>query len=213
MKILRSLTSLLIALFLISTVGAQKLAKYSYAAQKKFIPVELGQIYLGMPLKALAVQVDLKAAEADDRFEPLELKVLLNKGNITDISLRIHGLSAEEKEAIVRTETIKKKSDDGFEYDTEVKRLKLDALPAKGFVYAIYIGYKKDFGLKAHLARIFGPGEVRKKDDPYHFYDTEWTKKTPDGLVWLIRAYHEGDGRSLQLLGRIPGTEWAVPIG
>jgi hypothetical protein len=200
---------LLAAILILAGLAAgQQLPKYNYAAQRKFIPVELGQIYLGMPLKALATKIDLKAAEADDRFEPLELKVLLNKGSIAEVFFRVHGLSAEEKEAILRTETIRKKTDDGFEYDSEVKRLKLDALPAKGFVYAMYIGYKKEFDLKTHLTRIFGPGTVRKKDDPYHFYDTEWTKKTPDGLTWLIRAYHEDENKSLQLLGRIPGTEW-----
>jgi hypothetical protein len=195
--------ALTVALISCSAAG-QVRSKHNYPAQKKFIPAELGQVYLGMPLKAFAAKIELKMAEADDRFEPLELKIPFGKGNITEITFRIHGLTAEEKAALLRTETVR---DDGF--DREVKRLKMDALPAKGIVYAMYIGFKKDFDLKSYVAKIYGPGEVRKKDNPYHFSDTEWTKKTPDGLTWLIRAFYEdSDNKSLQLLGRIKGTEW-----
>ncbi|CAN5741236.1 hypothetical protein BH20ACI4_BH20ACI4_26220 [soil metagenome] len=32
-----------------AVAAAQKKAKYNYAAQKNFIPAELGKVYLGMP--------------------------------------------------------------------------------------------------------------------------------------------------------------------
>ena len=66
----------------------------------------------------------------------------------------------------------------------------------------------KEFDLKKYLDGLYGKGTERTADDPYHFYDTQWVKKTPDGLVTLIRAFHKGDSRDLQLLGRIDGTEW-----
>ena len=57
---------------LASTVIAQKTPRYSYTAQKRFIPVELGQVYIGMPFKEFASKVDLRNAEANDRIEPLD---------------------------------------------------------------------------------------------------------------------------------------------
>jgi hypothetical protein len=203
-----SFISLLIA-FCATASFAQAKPKFSYAAQKKLIPAELGQVYLGMPLKDLAARIDISKAAADDRFDWLELEIPFTKGNIASLTVRVHGLSPEEKSAMLHEVTIKKKSDEGEEYETEVKQPKPGAaIPAKGFVYSMYIGFKKEFDLKKYVNSTYGPGEVRKKDDEYHFFDTQWTRKTTDGLTWLIRAFYDGDRRSLQLLGRIDGTEW-----
>ena len=61
------------------------------------------------------------------------------------------------------------------------------------------------------MLKTFGKnGTVRKSDDKFRFFDIEWTKKTSDNLLWLIRSFHEGEGRNLQLLGRIAGTEWGL---
>jgi hypothetical protein len=87
----------------------------------------------------------------------------------------------------------------------------MDKIPAKGFVYAIYIEFKKDFDLKNYAVKTFGTGgDVRKPDDEYHLFDIQWTKKTSDGLTWLVRSFHEGGDRTLQLLGRIDGTDWGL---
>ncbi len=201
-----------VTLFL--TVGAclavaQKPAKFNYAAQKTLIPAELGRIYLGMPFDRFAKAVDLSKAEVGDtRFDWLELTIPVAKGNIESVTVRIHGLRQEDKAKILKHESVTKKDDQGYSYETETDRLMTDKIPSKGFVYAMYVGFKKDFDLKSYVIKKYGKGEVRKPDDPYHIYDIQWTKKTSDGLVWLIRCFFEGDSKSLQLLGRIDGTEW-----
>lgn len=200
--------SLVIALFT-AVSFAQAKPKFSYAAQKKFLPAELGQVYLGMPLKDFAAKIDMSKAEAEDRFDWLQLDIPFMKGNVTSLIIRVHGLAREEKDAILHEATVKKISDFGEEYETEVKQPKPGAaIPAKAFVYSMYVGFQKDFDLKKHVNAVYGAGEVRKPGDEYHFFDTQWTKKTSDGLTWLIRAFYVGDSRSLQLLGRIDGTEW-----
>lgn len=191
------------------SVMAQKAPNYSYAAQKAFIPVQLGRVFLGMPLKDLAGVIDLKTAEADGRFDYLELKVPFSKGDVTGLSLRVHGLSSADKEAALFKDTVTKKGDTGEEYATTVWRLRVEALPANGIVYAMYVTFNKDFDQKSYVVKTFGKnGDVRAPDEQYHLYDIQWTKKTSDGLTWLIRSFHEGKNRSLQLLGRMPGTEW-----
>lgn len=199
--------SLVIA-FLAAASFAQAKPKFSYAAQKKLIPADLGQVYLGMPLKDFAARIDVTKAEADDRYDWLELQVPFAKGNVTSLTVRVHGLSMEEKAAILHEVKIKKKYDDGEEYEADVKQIKPGALFTKGFVYSMYVGFKKDLDLKKYLDTLYGKGTEREASDQYHFYDTEWVKKTPDGLVTLIRAFHKEGARSLQLLGRIAGTEW-----
>lgn len=207
MKITKPLLLAVVTLLFFSAVNAQK-TKYNYLAQKKFIPVELGQVYLGMPFKAFAAKISLKDVEADTRFEPLELIIPYKKGNITGLTVRIHGLSAEEKAAIVKPGKVKDKNDLGEEYERETELLDATRIPAKGFVYAMYISYKPGFDLKAHVTKIFGkPADIYKKGDNGYFYDYQWTKKTTDGLTWLVRCYFE-ESKSLQLLGRIDGTEW-----
>lgn len=191
---------------------AQKKAKYSYAAQKKFIPSELGKVYLGMPFDEFAKQIDLSKADVGDtRFEWLSLEIPFEKGNAASLAVKIHGLSEDDKKAILRRETVKKKDEFGNEYETEIDRLIMDKIPAKGFVYAMYVEFKKDFDLKNYAIKTFGTGgDVRKPDDEYRLFDIQWIKKTSDGLMWLVRSFHEGDDRTLQLLGRIDGTEWGL---
>jgi hypothetical protein len=200
--------SLVVAFFAAASFTQTK-PKFNYAAQKRLIPAELGQVYLGMPLKDFAAKIDISKAEADDRFDWLQLEIPFAKRKTTSLTVRVHGLSPDEKASILHDVKVKKLGLNGEDYEAEVKQLKPGAaLPAKGIVYSMYIDFKKDFDLKKHVNAIYGPGEVRKKDDDYHHFDTQWTKKTPDGLTWLIRAFYEGESRSLQLLGRIDGTEW-----
>lgn len=208
MKISNAFLITFLTVLLFSAANAQPAPKFSYLAQKRFIPAELGQVYLGMPFKQFAAKINLKDAEADTRFEPLELIVPYKKGNITRISVRIHGLSAEEKAAIVKPGKVKDKNDLGEEYERDAELLDASKIPAKGLVYAVYITFKDDYDLKTWATKTFGkPGDIYKKGDNGYFYDYQWTKKTTDGLTWLIRAYFN-EGKSLQLLGRIKGTEW-----
>ena len=195
-----------------SFAAAQAKTKFNYAAQKKLIPAELGKVYLGMPFDEFAKQFDLKNAEVGDtRFEWLELTIPVEKDTIQKLTVKIHGLKEDDKKAILRRETVNKKSDDGYEYDEEIDRLLIDKIPAKGFVYAMYVDFKPNFDLKNYAVKTYGAGgEVRQADDQYQLFDIQWTKKTSDGLAWLIRSFHEGDRRSLQLLGRIDGTEWGL---
>lgn len=199
--------SLIIA-YLAAASFAQAKPKFNYAAQKKLIPADLGQVYLGMPFKDFATKIDISKAEADDRFDWLELQIPFAKGNITSLAVRVHGLSGEEKAAILHEVKIKKKYDDGEEYEAAVKQIKPGAVPLKGFVYSMYIAFKPDFDLKRYLDGLYGKGSERAADDPYHIYDTQWVKTTADGLVTLVRAFHKDEKKSLQLLGRIDGTEW-----
>ncbi|MGE3466934.1 MAG: hypothetical protein AB7J13_08375 [Pyrinomonadaceae bacterium] len=202
---------LMLAFVLLAVCSISGQAKFNYAAQKAYIPAELGRVYLGMPFDEFAKAVDLSKSDVGDtRFEWLELTLPVAKGNVESLNVRIQGLSEEDKAAMLKRETVTKKGDDGQPYETEIDRLVMSKIPAKGFVYAMYIVFKSDFDLKSYAIKKYGKGETRRSDDEYHFYDTQWTKKTPDGLVWLIRCFHEGKGRTLQLLGRIEGTEWAV---
>lgn len=207
--------SVLILAFLLlsfSVVNAQTKTKFNYQAQKSLIPAELGKVYLGMPLIDFAKAFDLRKAEVGDtRFEWLELRISIGKGNVETLTVRIHGLTADDKSNLLKRESLRKADQSGFEYDHEFDRLLVDKIPTNGFVYAMYIEFKADFDLKSYVIKTFGrDGEVRKADDEYHFFDIQWTKKTPDGLIWLIRSFHEGDSRNLQLFGRIDGTEWEI---
>lgn len=205
---MKKILFLLPLLALVVATHAQTKPKFSYAAQKKLIPAELGQVYLGMPLKDFAVRIDLTKAEADDRYDWLQLEIPFAKGNVTSLTVRIHGLTMDEKAAILHEVKVKNKFDDGEEYEAAVKQLKPGAVLSKGVVYSMYVGFKPEFDLKKYLDGLYGKGTERAADDEYHFFDTEWVKKTPDGFVTIIRAFHKGDSRSLQLLGRIDGTEW-----
>jgi len=186
---------------------AEKHSSYKYAAQKAFLPVDLGQVYLGMPLKDFASKIDISKAEADDRFDYLHLDIPFEKGSITSLSVRVHGLSEEQTKALLTEVSVTKKSSDGTEYPQAVKRPKTASITG-GIVYSMYVEFKKDFDLRSWAEKAYGKGEFRAKDDPYHFYDQQWFKRTSDGLGWMIRAFYEGKGRTLQLLGRVPGSEW-----
>lgn len=194
-----------------STAFAQPTAKFNYTAQKAVIPTELGRVYLGMPFDRLAKALDLSKAEVGDtRFDWLEVTIPIAKGSVESVTVRIHGLTEDDKAKVVKRETITRKGEDGKPYEADIDRLLTAKIPANGFVYAMYIGFNRNFDLKTYALKKYGKGETRKADDPYHFFDTQWTKKTSDGLVWLIRCFYDGDTRNLQLLGRIKSTEWGV---
>ncbi len=203
----------LFAFFIFCSISiAQSKQSYNYQAQKKLIPADLGKVYLGMPFDQFAKLHDLKNAEVGDtRFEWLELKLPISGGSVERLTVRIHGLSMDDKKGILKDEVLKIKEDDGFIYEKKVIKLSVNEIPAKGFVYAMYLNFKTDFDQKNFVLKTYGKkGEVRDPNDPYHFFDIQWEKKTSDGLIWLIRSFHEDDKRILQLLGRIAGTEWDV---
>jgi hypothetical protein len=206
MKKLLSISLLLVTLAAASFPQAKP--KFTYAAQKQIIPADLGQVYLGMPLKDFAARIDISKAGADDRFDWLELEIPFTKGNVISLTVRVHGISMEEKAAILQEARVTKRGENGEVYEADVKQIKPGTGFSKGFVYSMYVGFRKEFDLKKYLDTQYGKGTERAANDEYHFYDTQWVKKTPDGLVTLIRAFHKGDARSLQLLGRIDGTEW-----
>lgn len=207
MKLTRFVSLSVVIAICVFSAAAQK---FNHAAQKKFIPAELGQVYIGMPFKQFAARVPLAGAEADGRFDHLELIVPFKKGNITSLAIRIHGLTSEEKAAIVKKGTIKDKNLNGDEYERETDLIDVSKIPAKGIVYAVYITYKDDFDLKKWTSAAYGkPSDIHKPGNNGYFYDHQWTRKTTDGLTWLIRAYFK-DGNRLQLLGRIKGTEWDI---
>ncbi|MBK9164490.1 MAG: HPF/RaiA family ribosome-associated protein [Acidobacteria bacterium] len=208
---MKKINYILATIGLLAAAGAaigQSKPAYTYASQKAFIPAELGKVYLGMPLKDFAKAIDLAKAESDYRYSYLELVIPFAKGSVTGLRVRVHGLTPEQLEAIHTEETVKKKGENGDEYEATVKRLKISDIPAEAVVYSMYISFDKAFDLRKWAEKTYGKGEIRAKDDEYYFYDQQWAKRSGDGLGWLIRAFYEGEGRTLQLLGRVPGTEW-----
>lgn len=201
---------LIIISFLIFASAGSAQTTYKYETQKKFIPKELGKVYLGMPFDEFAKVIDLKTAElGDTRFQWLELKIPIANGPVTRLTVRIYGLSEDDKKSLVKTETVTTKEVDGFEFKKEVEKLVIEKISNKGFISEMYVNFKPDFDQKAYVIKTFGKdGDVRAADDPYRFYDIQWEKKTSDGLGVLVRSFHEDEMRSLHLLGRIPGTEW-----
>ena len=191
-----------------SAVAQTKALPYSYNAQKAFIPADLGKVYLGMPLRDFAKQIDISKAESDYRFSYLELNIPFAKGSVTGLRVRVHGLTPEQLDAMHTEETVKKNGENGDEYEATVKRIKISDIPAEGVVYSMYVSFSEGFDLRKWAEKTYGKGEVRAKDDEYYFYDQQWAKRSGDGLGWLIRAFYLGKGKSLQLLGRVPGTEW-----
>ncbi len=201
-------TGLILILFLVICFSAISQKIFSYEKQKSFIPTELGQVYLGMSFKNFTKLVDLKKAEADARFGWLELRIPFKKGNIVELFTKVQGVEEMEQNIFLREEKVMKKSDfDESEYETMVNRVMTEKVPAASFVYQIDIVFKKGFDLENYAVKKYGkPGDVYKPGDDYHIYDMQWSKKTTDGLVWLIR-YHRSTN-ALQLIGRIDGTEW-----
>lgn len=177
--------------------------EYSYGAQKAFIHKELGRVYLGMTMTAFAEEIALGKAEVTEmRFDYFEFKVPVNKKAVESIRVRVHGLSKTDKAEMIITEN---NTDDE---DFEVDRIIVGRIPNDAVIYSMYVTFQDRFKFEKYLTKTFGPGEVRKADDENHFFDTQWTKTTSDGLSWLIRAFHLDKKRELQLLGRIPGSEW-----
>jgi hypothetical protein len=208
--LIQTLATLSVGLVAVSVLVGQTNGKYNYAAQQKFIPKDLGRVYLGMPLNDLAKAIDLTHANVDGRFDYLSIDVPFEKRNILTLTVKVSGVSAEQKRSLLREITVKMGAGND-EYENTETRLNLEKIPASAFVYAFHIGFKKEFDQKDLVLNTYGKdGEVRRSDDKYHLYDVQWTKKTSDGLTWLIRSFHEDEGRSLQLLGRIPGTEWSI---
>ncbi|QQS32056.1 MAG: hypothetical protein IPM50_10265 [Acidobacteriota bacterium] len=198
---------------LASAASAQRAPKYSYAAQKKLIPSELGQVYLGMPLRDFAKQIDLSRADIeDDRFEEMTLQIPFDKGNIRGFTAKVAGFPVDGRDELLSEATAARKNDEGGEFEIEVKRLIMNKIPAGAFVYSITVNFKPEFDQKAWVTKTYGKGTVRDPKDEYHFSDIEWVKKTSDGLTWLIRSLHEKGERRLMLYGRIKGTEWELDV-
>lgn len=197
-------------LVLASAASAQRAPKYSYSAQKKLLPPELGQVYLGMPLRDLAKQIDLSRADIeDDRMQEFTLQIPFDKGNISGFVAKVAGFPYEGRDELLSEATVTRKTEEG-EFEIEVKRLILNKIPADAFVYSLAISFKPEFDQKAWVTKTYGKGTVRDPKDEYHFSDIEWVKTSSDGLTWLIRSLHEKGERRLMLYGRINGTEWAL---
>lgn len=198
-----------------SVAAAQTKNKYSYAAQKNLIPAELGKVYLGMPLKDFAGQIDLGKAEISGIYTDwFRLNVPFEKGNVTGLSVKVFGVGSAEMEKYIREETVTK-SDEMGDYELQVKRLDAAKMPEKAIVYSLYIGFKPEFDLKTYVQKKYGkPTDTDGKTESFYIYDAQWIKKSSDELVWLIRyldffnKYENKTVKSLQLLGRIKGTEW-----
>lgn len=212
-KLIQRSSNLFVALAVcVVPLFAQADPNYSFAAQQKFIPKELGRVYLGMPLKEFAKQVDLSLGDIeDDRFDEIRLAVPFEKGNIRRLQIEVGGFPHDGRDINLAPARSKRKNDVGDEFEINVKRLIIDKIPEKAFVYSITVWYEPEYKLYDHVVKTYGKdGDERNPADEYHFYDTQWVKRTDDGLLWLIRAFHKGEDPSLQLIGRIKGTPWSV---
>ncbi|MCO6509452.1 MAG: hypothetical protein J5I65_01545 [Aridibacter famidurans] len=210
MKLYRVLFAVVLVAGATQIAFSQAPAGYDYKAQKAFIPADLGEVFIGMPFREFVKKIDITDAEADTRFENIHLNIAYEKGAIDGLTVRVGGFTREQIKAMSKEVEVAVKDDLG-NYTVKEERIDPSKIEGDGFVYAFYIGFKPEFDLRSWVVKTYGDdGEVRKPDDEYHFFDIQWTKRTDDGLAWLIRSFHEGDRRSLQLLGRISGTEWAV---
>lgn len=192
-----------------ASASAQRKPPYSYAAQQRFVHKDLGKVYLGMPFRDFAKQIKVSDAEVDSRWNNLKIEIPLSKGVITSLEVNVEG-SDRSKWPEWLSKVKVKRVGEGFEYEDEVEQIVVDKIPASAFVGAMTISFKPGFDLKAYAVRTFGKDGEAHKTGEHFFYDIQWRKKTRDGLEWLIRSFHEKDRRSLQLLGRIPGTEWGL---
>jgi hypothetical protein len=198
-------------LVLASAATAQRTPKYSYAAQKKLLPPELGQVYLGMPLRDFAKQIDLSRADIEDgQSMEFTLQIPFDKGNVKGLTAKVAGFPYENRDELLSEATVARKSDEDGEFEIEVKRLLLNKIPAGAFVYSFTVFFKPEFDQKAWVTKTYGKGTVRDPNDRYYFSDIEWGKRTSDGLIWLIRSLHERGERRLMIYGRIRGTEWSI---
>lgn len=205
---------LIIAAILATAVQAQHTSNYNYEAQKKYIPKELGKVYLGMPFKGFANSFDLSASEVGDvRFGYLPVTFPYKKGNIVEIMFKVHGLSEQEIQSLLISDTVTENTDSNGDpigpWERKLNRIDTTKIPEKGIVYELGISFTPEFDQKTFVIKTFGKkGDVRQPDDDYHFYDIQWTPKTADGLTWLVRSFHENSNRRLRLIGLISGTEW-----
>lgn len=192
---------------------AQKKASFSYNAQKKFIHPDLGKVYLGMPLHEFATVIDLtNASVADPRFSGLSMTIPVNKGNVTDLTISIHGLEVEGRDKYLREIQVPSIIFPGTHVSDT--RIDISKTPKTGIIYRMSIDFKSGYDLRSYAVKTFGPkGAVHKPEDEYHFFDIQWSPKTSDGLTWLVRSFHEGESRQLVLIGRIKDTEWELPDG
>lgn len=181
--------------------------KYSYAAQKALIPAELGKVYLGMPLRDFVKNFDLKNNRANIQFEEIKLEIPINKGNIEFIEIKAAGATTEEKQAAVKSVIVK--TADGF--DDEMLKIVPEKIPAKAFVYEIYVRYKPNFDIKTFAVKTFGKQFSTDSNQQNLLYSMQWAKKSSDRLKWLIRAYDGEFPKGLMMAGRIKGTEWELP--
>jgi hypothetical protein len=160
-----------------------------------------------MPFADFAKKIDLKQAEVDNRFGWLEATLPYAKGNVESITFKVYGLEEDDYTKFIKKVTTGKTTDRGENYEVELQMFDPAKIPAKGVVYEISLRYKKGFDLKSKAVKMFGATkDVYKKSDDFHIYDMQWTKKTTDGLVWLVRYYEETN--ALMLAGRIDKTEW-----
>ncbi len=198
---------IILSVFLIAgTLLVQAQGKFSYAAQKNLMPKELGKVYLGMPFHLLAKEIDFSAAVAEARFAPLSLTIPYAKGPIKEVTVKIHGLTEEEKKAMLVERTVTTKESWGDNTRTETG-IDVKKIPQNGFVYVYYVTFKDDFDIDTYTNKLLGkPSSVHTEGD-YYIYDKQWTKKTSDGLTWLIRGFTK-ETKVLQLIGIIKKTEW-----
>jgi len=207
-KLFFGLFSFLLIVIGQTTLKAQVKNKYNYASQQKLLPSELGAIFMGMDIKAFSQKIKIATAEVDDKFEELSLEIPFEKRNISKLSVKFMGLTSQQKEALVKTEKVIEKGENG-DMEKEVKRISASTLMAAGKLYEISIFYKEGFDLKKYVVEKYGkPDNIYKKGDEYHFFDMQWGKASADKLSWLIRFHAET--RVLQLAGRIPGSEWSL---
>lgn len=189
----------------------QRAPKYSYAAQSKLMPKDLGKVYIGMPLRDFAKQIDIsKSYVEDDRFEELRLHIPFAKGNITSLIVQVAGFPVDGRSGAFSDAKIMRQEDDGEEYELDVKRPIVGKIPASAFVYVYSIGFKSTFDQKVYVTQLYGKGTERDPAAQHSFSDIEWVKTTSDGLKWLIRSNHDNGKRNLTLYGRVKGTEWGL---
>ena len=207
MKIKLPVYAFLITIISTTTVLSQNSQNYSYKSQKEFIHPDLGKVYLGMSLKDFTKIIDLSAADAGaNRFDFVSLQIPVNKKNISQIVIKAKGIPYELQKEIIRREDVMQP--DG--YTIPVYRIDASKIPDDAFVYQISVFFNTGYDLKQYAFKTFGEksGTHHNPADDYKFYDSQWTKKTADGLNWLIRVFYNEEPLTLQLIGRIPGTEW-----
>lgn len=208
-QIFRGIVISCLAGFLAIGLAAHASPQYNYQAQRSMIPPDLGQLYLGMSLRELASKIDLKKAEASARYGPLQVEIPFSKGNVTSLMVRVHGLDDGETSALLRPDKVIKKGDDVLaDIEVKIQRLEPSKISAKGIVSSMVITFKPTFDLQSFASKAYGKGEKHPIGERHRFFDEQWITTTSDGLGWMIRAFYNGKAPSLQLLGRIPGSEW-----